>query len=77
MADHPGIFEGVRGQGLMLGLKCRVAPGNLVAAGYDAQVITVPAADNVVRLLPPLTVTEDDIAEAARRLDRAAAALAA
>ena len=77
VADHPGIFEGVRGQGLMLGLKCRVAPGDLVAAGYDAQVITVPAADNVVRLLPPLTVTEDDIAEAARRLDRAAAALAA
>lgn len=77
VANHPNVFEGVRGQGLMLGLKCRVAPGDLVAAGYDAQVITVPAADNVVRLLPPLTLTEDDIAEAAIRLDKAASALAA
>lgn len=75
VANHPTVFEGVRGQGLMLGLKCRVAPGDLVTAGYAAEVITVPAADNVVRLLPALTLTEDDIAEAAIRLDKAAASL--
>lgn len=39
----------------MLGLKCRVAPADVVKAGYAEQVIVVPAADNVVRLLPPST----------------------
>jgi acetylornithine/N-succinyldiaminopimelate aminotransferase len=75
VAAHPDVFEGVRGSGFMLGLKCRAPNADVVKAGYDAQVITVPAADNVVRLLPPLTLTEDEIAEAVTRLDRAAAAL--
>ena len=74
---HPDIFESVRGVGLMLGLKCKVAPADLVAAGYDAHVITVPAADNVVRLLPPLNITDEDIAEGVARLDAAATALEA
>ena len=71
-AAHPQVFEGVRGTGLMLGLKCKAPNTEVVAAGYDAQVITVPAADNVIRLLPPLTITEDEIAEATVRLDLAA-----
>ena len=75
VADHPAIFETVRGQGLILGLKCKAAPADFVKAGYGEHVLTVPAADNVVRLLPPLTLTDDDIAEAATRLDRAASAL--
>ncbi len=77
VAAHPEVFEEVRGSGLMLGLKCRVAPADVVQAGYDQHVLTVPAADNVVRLLPPLTITEDDLAEAVARLDAAASALAA
>ncbi len=75
VATHPGIFEGVRGQGLMLGLKCRIAPADLVRAGYGEHVLTVPAADDTLRLLPPLTITDDEIAEAVRRLDAAAATL--
>ena len=77
VAAHPDVFEEVRGSGLMLGLKCKVANTDMVAAGYAAQVITVPAGDNVIRLLPPLTITEDEIAEAIARLDRAAATLEA
>lgn len=76
VAAHPQVFEGVRGEGLMLGLKCKVAPAELVKAGYGAQVIVVPAADNVVRLLPPLNLTEAEAEEGLRRLDAAAAALA-
>ncbi|MGH1453491.1 MAG: aspartate aminotransferase family protein [Paracoccaceae bacterium] len=72
VATHPDVFEGVRGMGLMLGLKCKIPNMDLVNAGYGEQVITVPAADNVVRLLPPLNLTDDDIAEAIARLDRAA-----
>lgn len=75
VAAHPEIFEEVRGVGLMLGLKCKVAPGELVAAGYARQLLTVAAADNVLRILPALTITEEEMAEAVRRLDAAASAL--
>lgn len=75
VAAHPDIFETVRGSGLMLGLKCRLPAADVVAAGHDNLVLTVPAGDNVVRLLPPLTITEDEIAEGIDRLDHAAAQL--
>jgi acetylornithine/N-succinyldiaminopimelate aminotransferase len=75
VAAHPDVFEGVRGMGLMLGLKCKVAPVDMVKAGYECGVITVPAADNVVRLLPPLNISEDEISEAVNRLDFAADAV--
>ena len=75
VADHPGVFEEVRGAGLMLGLKCKVTNADVVAAGYANELITVPAADNVIRLLPPLTISDDEIAEAVTRLDAIARAL--
>ena len=77
VASHPEVFEEVRGSGLMLGLKCKVPNTDLVGAGYDADILTVPAADNVVRILPPLTISEEEITEAVARLDRAATALEA
>lgn len=75
LAAHPDVFEAVRGEGLMLGLKCKVAPADVVKAAYAQDLLTVPAADNTLRLLPPLTITDDEIAEAVARLDRAAASL--
>ena len=75
VAAHPDVFEAVRGAGLMLGLKCRAVNADVVKAGYAEAVLTVPAADNVVRLLPALTITDDEITEAVARLDRAAARL--
>lgn len=75
VAAHPEVFEGVRGSGMMLGLKCKPAAAEVVNAGYAAEVITVPAADNIVRLLPPLNITEDEIQQAFIRLDAAATAL--
>jgi len=75
VAAHPAVFEGVRGQGLMLGLKCRAAPADVVKAGYAQHLLTVPAADNVLRLLPALNIPDADLAEAVARLDRAAASL--
>ena len=72
IAAHPDVFESLRGEGLMLGLKCKCANTDLVAVGYEALVITVPAADNVVRLLPPLNITDDEIELAIARLDQAA-----
>ncbi|MDT8328041.1 MAG: aspartate aminotransferase family protein [Roseovarius sp.] len=76
VAAHPEVFEAVRGAGLMLGLKCKALNTDVVKAGYDALVLAVPAADNVVRLLPPLTISDAEIGEAINRLDTAARALA-
>ncbi len=75
VAAHPDVFDSVRGSGLMIGLKCKVTNIDVVNAGYDAQVITVPASDNIVRLLPPLTISDAEIDEAIVRLDHAATAL--
>ncbi len=75
VAAHPEVFKGVRGSGLMLGLECVVTNTDVVAAGYDAEVAVVPAAENVVRLLPPLIISDDEIGEAVARLDKAATAV--
>ena len=75
VAAHPDIFESVRGSGLMLGLKCHATNTDLVARAHEAQILTVPAGDNVVRILPALTITEDEITEGIARLDTAATAL--
>ena len=75
--EHPGVIEEVRGQGLLMGLKCRVPNTELQAAAMDQHLLTIGAGDNVLRLLPPLVVTDDDIAEAVDKLDRACRSLEA
>lgn len=75
VASFPEVFESVRGEGLMLGLVCRASNLDVVNAAYDAELATVPAGDNTVRLLPPLTITDDEITEALSRLDHAARAV--
>jgi len=69
---HPNIFESWRGIGLMLGLKCIVSNGDMMTRLREAGLLTVVAADNVVRLLPPLTITEQHVDEAIVILDRVA-----
>ncbi|WP_420003455.1 aspartate aminotransferase family protein [Arenibacterium sp. LLYu02] len=75
VASHPEVFEEVRGSGLMLGLKCKASNLDVVKAGYEAMVTLVPAADNVIRLLPALTITDEEIEEARARIDAAATAV--
>ena len=75
VARHPAVYEGVRGQGLMLGLKCKATNTDVVKANYAQHLLTVAAADNVIRLLPALNIPEADITEALTRLDAAAASL--
>ena len=77
VAAHPQVFEAVRGQGLILGLKCKASNLDIVKAAYGEQLLTVPAADNVIRLLPALNISAPEITEALARLDRAATALEA
>ena len=71
---HPDLFDEVRGEGLIQGVRCRVPNTEIVAALREARLLSVPAGDNVVRFLPPLNVTRDELREA---LERAEAGVAA
>jgi len=73
--EHNEVIAEVRGQGLMVGLRCRVENRKLVAALRERGMLTVPAGDNVVRLLPPLIVGEDEIDLACATIEGACAAL--
>ena len=75
VASHPTVFEAVRGVGLILGLKCRAVNTDVVQAGYAEHLLTVPAGDNVIRLLPALNIPEADMVEALARLHRTAVAV--
>jgi acetylornithine/N-succinyldiaminopimelate aminotransferase len=72
---HSAVIEEIRGEGLMLGLKLKVPPANFAEAALEEKLLVIPAGDQVVRLLPPLTVTDDECAEGVRRLDAACAAV--
>ncbi|NEW89990.1 aspartate aminotransferase family protein [Rhodopseudomonas sp. WA056] len=73
---HPQVLSEVRGEGLLLGLKAVVPSPELIAALRAEKLLTVGAGDNVVRLLPPLIVSEAEIDEAIGRLERACVVLA-
>ena len=68
---HGAIIDEVRGEGLMLGLKVKVPNGDFAAAARHEKLLTIPAGDNVVRLVPPLIISEEELAEGVRRLDAA------
>jgi acetylornithine/N-succinyldiaminopimelate aminotransferase len=72
---YPNIIAEVRGEGLLLGLKCVVPNTQLVDALRDEHLLSVGAGENVVRLVPPLIVSEDEVGEAMGMLDRACARL--
>ncbi len=72
VAEFPTVFEDVRGLGLLLGFKCHV-PNTQVQDAFLAEgLMTVGAGDNVVRLAPPLVVTDSDIDQALDMLRRGA-----
>jgi acetylornithine/N-succinyldiaminopimelate aminotransferase len=68
---HPAIIEEIRGEGLMVGVKLRVPNTEFAAAARAERLLTIPAGDNIVRLLPPLILSEEELAEGVRRLDAA------
>ena len=73
---HPRVFTEVRGLGLMAGLRCAegIPSGEMVAKLREAGLLSIGAGENVVRLAPPLIITESHIAEAIAILDKVAAA---
>ena len=74
---HPEVIAEIRGEGLMLGLKLHTPNTDFVNEARAHGLLVVGAGDNVVRLLPPLIITEADVAEAVSRLDKTASAVEA
>src|SRR5262245_35097025 len=72
---HPTVIAEVRGEGLLIGLKAVVPQGELADACRAEKLLSVLAGDNVMRLVPPLIVTEAEVTEAIARLDRACSAI--
>lgn len=68
---HPNVIADVRGQGLLLGIKANVPSADLVAALRAEGLLAPGASDNVVRLLPPLVVSEEEVAIAADKIEAA------
>jgi acetylornithine/N-succinyldiaminopimelate aminotransferase len=74
---HPAVIAEIRGEGLLLGLRTHGPNGAMVDALRAEKLLAVAAGDNVVRLLPALTITDEEVGESIARLDRAATALEA
>jgi acetylornithine/N-succinyldiaminopimelate aminotransferase len=72
---HPAVIEDIRGEGLLVGIKCRVPNTDLANAARNEHLLTVPAGANVLRLLPPLNIDETIVSQAVAMLDRAATAI--
>ena len=72
---HPDVFDGVRGEGLLVGLHAVKPVAEVVAALRDQHLLVAGAGENVVRLLPPLTIGRDEVDVALERLEAACAVL--
>jgi len=70
--EFPQVFEDARGMGLLQGLKCVLPQGEVQAACVAEGLLAITAGDNVLRLAPPLVVTDSDLDEAVAMLRRAA-----
>src|SRR5436189_4383178 len=69
--ENPDVVEEVRASGLLAGIKVKPPMGEVVGACLAEKLLTVGAGENVVRLLPPLNVTQAEISEAMQRLSKA------
>jgi acetylornithine/N-succinyldiaminopimelate aminotransferase len=74
IGNYPELFEGVRGKGLMLGIKLKVEPRALMQHLRDRhQLLTAAAGDGTLRLLPPLVIGDAEIDEFFDKLSAGAA----
>jgi acetylornithine/N-succinyldiaminopimelate aminotransferase len=73
--SHPDLVDEVRGEGLLVGVRCKVPVAEVNAAMRAEDLLGVGAGENVIRLLPPLIVSDAELDEGVRRFDAALAAL--
>src|SRR4029078_5843541 len=73
---YASVIAEVRGEGLLIGLRMIPQASEMVDELRAEKMVTVGAGQNVVLLLPPLIIGEEEISEAVARIDRACALLA-
>ncbi len=73
--SHPDLVDEVRGEGLLVGVRCKVPVAEVNVAMRDVDMLGVGAGENVIRLLPPLIVSDAELDEGVRRFDAALTAL--
>ncbi len=73
--QHSNVFDLVRGEGLMLGLKCKVPNTQLLAHMRNNGLLPVGAGDNVLRIMPPMTITSEEIDILVEKIEAAAVAM--
>jgi acetylornithine/N-succinyldiaminopimelate aminotransferase len=73
---YPRVITELRGEGMLIGLKLAVPNTEMVNELRNEHMLVAGAGDNVVRLLPPLTIGDEEISEAIGMIDRASARLA-
>ncbi len=74
---HPAVVDDIRGEGLLIGLRCALPNKEVLTSLREAGLLAVGASDNVIRILPPLIAAEADIDEAVVRMETAFGALEA
>ncbi len=66
---YPTVLKGVRGKGLILGLETVITNTDLVNKMRENDLLTVAAADNVIRIMPPLNIEKSHIEEALKKIE--------
>jgi acetylornithine/N-succinyldiaminopimelate aminotransferase len=72
VGSYPKLFAELRGSGLLLGIRCHVTAGDFVALLRANGLLCLTAGENVLRILPPLTVGEGEIEEGLGIIDKVA-----
>lgn len=72
---YPGVISNMEGLGLLTGLRCILPNTEIISAMRDEKLLAVGASSNVVRILPPLNILEDDMREGLHRIKKAIACL--
>ena len=68
---HSDVIAEIRGKGLLLGIKTKGSNLDFVNAARAENLLTVGAADSVVRILPPLTISHDEVRLGLAKIDAA------
>jgi acetylornithine/N-succinyldiaminopimelate aminotransferase len=68
----PNLIDEIRGVGLMIGIKInsKIENGEVVKKLISNQLLTIPAGENVIRILPPLIINQNHVDEALKKIEK-------
>jgi len=67
---HPNIIKEIRGRGLLIGIQLHKDQAKFINKLIDNRLLTIRAAENVVRILPPLNVKKKEIDQSLKIIDK-------